>query len=225
METKQRDTVYGYIRINYKGPNMINDIIQIVYQYYLWTLDSVILTDQNDIDTFRNLLAPKFLSILNIEDFHLELLYRNSRDGNNAKAFHTHCNGYLNTLTLVQSSYGHVFGGFTTKDWGGSNYYVKDDLAFLFRVKSKLNLPPKIFNQRESHIYAVFIAPQDGPIWGGGHDLCVQNSGGKSYSYLGWSDRYQGTGNELCGGDTHETKKKYYEFGMIDYEVFAFATD
>ena len=79
---------------------------------------------------------------------------------------------------------------------GGRSYYTEDDLAFLFRVKSKLNLPPKIFNQRKSHIYAVFIGPQDGPIWGGGHDLFLQGSdifaqNDKSYSYLGWNDKYE----------------------------------
>ena len=120
METKQRNTVYGYIRMNCEEQNMINDIIQIIYQYYLWTLDSVILTDQNDINIFRDLLSPKFLSILNIEDFHLKLLYRNNRDGNSPQSFHKHCDGHINTLTLVQSNYGNVFGGFASKNWGSS---------------------------------------------------------------------------------------------------------
>ena len=95
MQDKQRrNTVYGYVRINFKGQNVIDDIIQIIYQYYLWSLDSVILTDQTDINILRNLVLPKFLSILNLQDFNLRLLYRNSRDGNSVKSFHKYCNGY-----------------------------------------------------------------------------------------------------------------------------------
>ena len=63
MEAKQRDTVYGYVRSNYDGENMVSDIIQIIFKYYLIILDSVILTDSNDLDTFYNLLTPKLNSL------------------------------------------------------------------------------------------------------------------------------------------------------------------
>ena len=122
----------------------------------------IILTDQADIGIFRDLLSPKLNSIVDENDFNLGLLYRNSRDGNSAESFHQHCDGHTNTLTLVESNYGHIFGGFTSKDWAMS-HYVQDDLAFLFRVKSKFNHPPAIFNNKIKDDSALWMSPLYAP--------------------------------------------------------------
>ena len=219
MENKQRDIVYGYVRINYDGQNMVNDIIQIIYQYYLIVLDSVILTDYEDIDAFRSLLSPRFISILNTQNFELKLLYRNSRDGNSSDSFHKHCNGHLNTLTLVQSNYGNIFGGFTTRDWGARSAWTEDDLAFLFRIKSKFNHPPKIFENKVKDDGAIYVSAQFGPMWGVGYDLFLQYRTSMPHSNLGVT--YEGEGNELCGGDVERTDKEDHKFDLIEYEVFA----
>ena len=80
---------------------MIDDIIHIIYEFYLIVLDLVILKDQRDIDIFYNLLSPTFASISNKQGFELRLLYRNNGDGNDASFFHKDCDGNTNTLTLV----------------------------------------------------------------------------------------------------------------------------
>jgi hypothetical protein len=41
------------------------------------------------------------------------LLWRGSRDGFGAEAFHDRCDGHANTLTIIQDTDGHIFGGFT----------------------------------------------------------------------------------------------------------------
>ena len=41
------------------------------------------------------------------------LLWRGSRDGFGADDFHGRCDGHKNTLTLIQDTEGHIFGGFT----------------------------------------------------------------------------------------------------------------
>ena len=223
MENKQRDTVYGYVRMNYNGQqNMVNDIIHIIFQYYLIILESVILEDSNDIDTFYDLLSPKLLEILSKDKFELRLLYRNSRDGNSAQSFHKHCNGHTNTLTLVQSNYGHIFGGFTSKDWGLKiNGYIEDDTAFLYLIKSKFNHEPKIYQTLKGNIYSVYIHPTNGPTWGGGHALVLQSTYTNGpYSNLGWNNGYEGTGNVLCGGDHYKTNINTHRFEIIEYEVF-----
>ena len=42
----------------------------------------------------------------------LQLLYRATIDGFGAASFHSKCDGYLNTLTMIESSSCHVFCGF-----------------------------------------------------------------------------------------------------------------
>ena len=54
---------------------MVSDIIQIIFKYYLIILDSMILTNPNDIDAFYNLLSPRLSSVVN-RKFELRLLYR-----------------------------------------------------------------------------------------------------------------------------------------------------
>lgn len=66
--------------------------------------------------------------------YRLKLLYRASRDGFNASAFHQKCDNYKNTITIFKSSTGFIFGGFTTQTWNGC-HEKKDSEAFLFSLR------------------------------------------------------------------------------------------
>jgi hypothetical protein len=49
------------------------------------------------------------------------LLYRGTRDGFGARAFHTRCDGHSNTLTIFKAKESQfLFGGFTTVSWDSS---------------------------------------------------------------------------------------------------------
>ena len=64
-----------------------------------------------------------------------DLLYRASRDGFNSNAFHELCDNHENTILVVKSTTGYVFGGFTTQTWNREdlkqNIYKNDSKAFL----------------------------------------------------------------------------------------------
>ena len=47
-----------------------------------------------------------------------KLLYRASRDGWDASDFHRICNDKGATVTVVKSSDGYIFGGYTDVAWG-----------------------------------------------------------------------------------------------------------
>ena len=63
-----------------------------------------------------------------------KLLYKGSRDGDTAAAFHNRCDDAEKTLVLVEDNYGNRFGGFTTQDWAGKYMQKKDDDAFIFSI-------------------------------------------------------------------------------------------
>jgi hypothetical protein len=46
-----------------------------------------------------------------------KLLWRGSRDGFSALAFHRRCDGHTNTLTVILDTHGSIFGGFTPVSW------------------------------------------------------------------------------------------------------------
>ena len=71
-----------------------------------------------------------------------KLLYRATRDGSSIEEFHSRCDNYPNTLMLVQTTKGYIFGGFTSVGWiskNGAN--IQDKNAFCFSIN--LN---KIYN-------------------------------------------------------------------------------
>jgi hypothetical protein len=63
------------------------------------------------------------------------LLYRGSRDGFSASAFHSRCDGQANTITIVKNNFNYVFGGFTAAPWKSDGTYSTDQNAFIFSLR------------------------------------------------------------------------------------------
>jgi hypothetical protein len=53
-----------------------------------------------------------------------ELKYRASRDGFKSTDFHTKCNGIANTFTVIKTTSGNIFSGFTEKAWNSNNQWI-----------------------------------------------------------------------------------------------------
>jgi hypothetical protein len=118
------------------------------------------------------------------------LLYRGSRDGFGAEAFHSKCDGHENTLTILkarESSF--IFGAFTSVAWQSiSHQYKCDENAFLFSLTNKDNKPCKMKIKESKCRNAVYSSPRYGPTFGGGHDIYIANNANtraSSYSNLG----------------------------------------
>uniref|UniRef100_A0A0G4FBU9 TLDc domain-containing protein n=1 Tax=Chromera velia CCMP2878 TaxID=1169474 RepID=A0A0G4FBU9_9ALVE len=102
------------------------------------------------------------------------LVYRGTRDGMNAQAFHAKADGLGPTLTLIRCG-DNVFGGYTKVPWGIGGFYASDSTARLFTLHSTLGLDPVQFPVKDAD-RAVYLHPQLGPCFGSGHDLnCFQS--------------------------------------------------
>ena len=71
------------------------------------------------------------------------LLWKGSRDGFTASAFHARCNGRGPTLTVVASTNGNLFGGYTSLNWGAYGTYAYDSTAFLYSLTHKVKCAQK----------------------------------------------------------------------------------
>ena len=233
ISQKKKNIVCGYMRSIQKSLGKscdnpyytINDLILNLCLSYFKYIDSIIFKDQNEIDKFFGLLEPQLQTILHRNDFYWRLIFRKSRDcgkdENHVSSFHKHCDGHLNTVILVKSNFNHIFGGFTTKDWGANTQWTKDNSAFLFVIRSQLTEfnQPKIYKNKRRDISAVFIHSASGPCFGSGYDLVLHTDGVVgTKSKLGVS--YEGTANELCGGNSIGQYGHYW-FDIVQYEVFA----
>ena len=110
------------------------------------------------------------------------LLYRGSRDGFKAADFHEKCDGKANTLTIVKSSSGNIFGGYTTCEWDQSGSYKSGQADFIFSFRNKFNQRIKI-NKALPNLDSIYCSPSFGPIFGDatkGTDLLIASCSNQS---------------------------------------------
>jgi hypothetical protein len=126
-----------------------------------------------------------------------KLIYRATRDGFGLNDFHSKCDIYQNTLVIIKSTKGNVFGGYTEQNWSHLGDYKNDPNAFLFSFINKHNA--KIIMKCTDPTYAIFAYNQNGPTFGRGCDLKIcnnSNTSDGSYSDLGHSYNHP---NYACG--------------------------
>jgi hypothetical protein len=103
------------------------------------------------------------------------LLYRGTRDGFGAKDFHSKCDSYSNTLTLLKAKGSEfIFGGFTSVDWDSTSEWKSDRNAFIFSLTNKDNTPLKMKIHPNQHKYAICCHSSCGPTFG--DDIHIANT-------------------------------------------------
>jgi hypothetical protein len=147
------------------------------------------------------------------------LLYRGSRDGFAASNFHGKCDGRANTVTVIESTGGDVFGGFTPLAWDSSGKYKADNSgkSFLFTVKNPRGTEFRRFGLRNS-AYAIYGHSSLGPVFGSHGDVTVCDGGNaKANSYT----RHGGVYLNDTGIDNDRVFTGKYNFTLKEIEVFA----
>lgn len=99
----------------------------------------------------------------------VNLLYRASENNFSALEFHKKCDNIPQTITLIETEYGKVIGGYTPLAWNSSKKHWAADksmCSFIFSVdmqeKFNLNLAQ----------FAIACNPEKGPIFGC-CDICL----------------------------------------------------
>jgi hypothetical protein len=70
-----------------------------------------------------------------------------------AVSFHTKCDSKPNTLIIIKSTNGNVFGGYTEHSWSGNRVVKADPNSFIFSSINKLNKPLKMKPSKNNGIY------------------------------------------------------------------------
>jgi len=149
------------------------------------------------------------------------LLHRASRDGFTAAAFHSHCDGQPHTLTVAKSNGGFLFGGYSgSAAWTSQGQYTASEGAFLFRLAGPGVHQPTKHPLAQNPWNAVYSPGGYGPTFGGGHDLCIQNSTSSRVtvtSNLGHTYSQQAEGASV----SLTTLAEANSFDVLEWEVFA----
>lgn len=150
-----------------------------------------------------------------------DLIYKGSRDGFDAQAFHAHCDNQGPTMTIIQTNNNYLFGGYTAVPWTSSQdgSYQKDttaSLSFLFTLTNPHDISPTKYFIRSDRIQnAVYHKIDFGPTFGSGHDIYVANNCNSNSSSINFPYTYTDT----TGKDNGTFTGSRY-FTIYDIEVF-----
>lgn len=131
-----------------------------------------------------------------------------------ANTFHANCDGKGPTVTIVKV-FSNIFGGFTSKSWGGSSGFLVDPEAFLFSLANLETAEPIKLTQRSG--YSIYAADPYGPTFGTGFDLhIVDYANGNSDSFANLGGTYQVPpgvdGKTFLAGSYHFTPSEIETF-------------
>jgi hypothetical protein len=147
------------------------------------------------------------------------LLYRGSRDGFSASNFHEKCDGRANTLAVIETTKGFVFGGFTPVAWASNKSWESDSSqkTFLFTVRNPRGSEGRKFVMAGT-ANAIYCGRGYGPVFGNTSEIAVTNgcnANSNSYTNVG----------QLFTNDTGIDGKQVftgeYNFTVKEIEVFA----
>ena len=118
--------------------------------------------------------------------------YRATRDGFSAKDFHNKCDGIPNTLTIIKSENGNIFGGLKEQSWSSYNWKRNDQNAYVFSLVNKENNPFKVMcSLKGDGNYGLWNCDGNyGPVFGGDITI-VTNSNANQKSWTDFGRYYK----------------------------------
>ena len=144
--------------------------------------------------------------------------------GFGSDVFHSRCDGKPNTLLIVKSTTGYIFGGYTSTAWSSVDGYKIDKTAFLFTLTNPANMTLKLNLKAENEEKAVYHNSGNGPIFGAGRDLCFHdqsNTNSDSHVSSVSYDAPNGQTGDAAGIFYHGGSTKYFQ--TVDVEVYQIA--
>jgi len=186
-------------------------------------LDESILGVMIDSRIHSNILAGvnQFKHLISLCEFPVDqiwtLIYRASQDGFKAVNFHTKCDEKPNTLIIIKSKNGNVFGGYTEQSWSGKGY-KSDPNAFLFSLINKDSKPIKMKCINSDG--AIYCSNNIGPNFGL-MDLKISfdsNLNTESSSNIGYS--YEHPDYEYDSNEAQLFLAGSNEFQVLEIEVY-----
>ena len=208
--------------------NIIDAIYHIILLYYSMTIESNILTmDEQEI--FRNLWIENNKPFINNG---WDLIYRHSDETKQhgttdrfdyLQNLRDKVYGRKNVMILIESSNGNVFGGYTKTGWDQSRIdygWSQDKDAFVFQIRSSRGYDPFISNVKQDSNslemalgYGLGRLMQFGGRWI--FDITIQNgqaairhSNGNNY------DKFENN-LPMLGGKRHDSATDIEAFQMI----------
>jgi hypothetical protein len=154
-----------------------------------------------------------------------KIIYRASTDGFKAKDFHDKCDNIGETFTMIKTTNGSLFGGYTPIPWTSGGGAKWDPNTFLFSLRSASRKDPvkmKNDGSYSANTYSIYCLKKAGPTFGGGCDICIANNSNvntQSLSNFGHSFTLNGYVYDTEEAKSFLAGSLYFQVSEI--EVFA----
>ena len=215
-----------HIHSKYSHLHVPSEIHQLIEQFAKKCIGSKLLTNDEEQEFIKFLLTHK-TTLFERKGF--KLLYTASENQYLAKKFHKFCDNKGPTMVIIESEFGAIFGGYTSKSWKSpeKDAHITDVTAFLFLIRrtDKIEYEPQIFDVQSASRRSAIVHVRDcGPVFGNGYSLKITDkcdievdTSDKMKSSYSWEGAYKGAGN-ICGNLVNQRGGNF--FRVIDYEVF-----
>ena len=154
--------------------------------------------------------------------FNFRMLYRASDNNFTSESFHKYCDNHADTITIIKSNYGNIFGGYTSIKWSSPsvndvNLSVTtfDDKSFLFTIRdicndarSKDNMDvhvhsdsiPKLHLPDSNLCGSVTLCKDLGPTFGHDIQIVAQCNDNHRYYFQNYTSQFTYNHNgRICG--------------------------
>lgn len=116
------------------------------------------------------------------------LLYRASRDGYSASAFHTYAGGYAGIWVVVKANNGYIATAYSslafTTDGSGGWRTATANTCWLNNLDNGTTVSSSQYYNTTNLQYSIYDGSGYGPTFGGGHDMYISdNCNSNTYSY------------------------------------------
>ena len=177
--------------------------------YKLLGIHSVIIKSKKEVEKIS-----KWLS--NEKAIKLKLIYKGSENNYKSDYFHIKCDDIVPTLSLIETTNGNRFGGFTNQTWKGGFSFKKDKTAFIFSLDKLEKYPIK-----NDHIEEAIICKTNYLVSFGKGDILIFDNANKMLNKSSFPYSY-GNNNikkySLNNGESHFIVKEI-EIYHVDFDL------
>lgn len=176
-----------------------------------------------------NILNDEMISKLNewVNDptKYWKLMYQATRDGFDSFNFHFRCDNIGETLTIIKTNKGNIFGGYSFIVWSSSKKLKSDPdkKTFIFSLKNPQNTQIKLENKGEfKSEFAIYDDPSCSPSFGDGDIYLCSDSNYKGSSYTDLGNSYLLPGYKYGSDEIKKFLDGDFNFKTIEIETCKF---
>lgn len=215
LNSKEFESLEEFKNISNSLKNITEKFQELSFKYSMRNCnDSIILEYSQNKDKYVEILK-EWTNCNN-----MKLLFRGTKDGMTAQAFHSKCDNRGKTIVLIKNDKGNIFGGFASIPWTNNtgSYFSAPD-SFIFTLTNIYNIKPiKFENKKDGK--EVCHNKDYGPLFGNSCDIYISKDFINGVTKSSFPSSYIDSLGKGCSIFTGNSDNSNKNFKIKEIEVF-----